>query len=196
MLQLDPGYRERSGPLTKARGLAYCRALRVAGPSGVVRTRQLIGAQPADRVTRLETNIATLTAQLDQLVQTSRMPLRAVRGVRVIVAARLLGELGSTPRIASAAALAAPAGVAPVAVSSGNRQAHRLNRGGNRQLNRAIHIIALVQRRGDARAQAYFAKKLGEGKTKKAAMRCLKRRLVDVLFRALHQADTTVSAAA
>jgi transposase len=196
MLQLDPGYRERSGPLTTARGLTYCRTLRVAVPSGVLRTRQLIVAQLADQVARLETDIATLTAQLDRLVQASRTPLCAVRGVGVIVAARLLGELGSTPRVRSAAALAALAGVSPVAVSSGDRQAHRLNRGGNRQLNRAIHIIALAQRRSDERAQAYFAKKLSEGKTKKAAMRCLKRRLVDVLFRALHQADSTLSAAA
>src|SRR6202044_3398596 len=112
------------------------------------------------QVARLEMDIATLTAQLDQLVQASRTPLRTVCGVGVIVAARLLGEMGSIPRIRTAAALAALAGVAPVAVSSANRQAHRLNRGGNRQLNRAIHIIALAQRRGDTRAQAYFAKKL------------------------------------
>jgi transposase len=108
----------------------------------------------------------------------------------------LIGELGSTLRVPSSGALAALAGVAPVAVSSGNHHAHRLNRGGNRQLNRALHIIALAQRRGDERAQAYFAKKLGEGKTKKAAMRCLKRRLVDVLFRTLRDADSTLSAAA
>jgi hypothetical protein len=107
-----------------------------------------------------------------------------------------LGELGSTPRVASAAALAALSRTAPVAVSAGNRQAHRPNRGGKRQLNRASHIIALAQRRGDERAHAYFAKKLGECKTKKAAMRCLKRRLVDVIFRALQHPDTPLSAAA
>lgn len=196
MLQLDPGYGERSGPLTEARGLAYCRAYRAGDPSGVVQTRLLIVAQLTDQVARLEADIATLTARLDHLVHASRTPLLAICGVGVVVAARLLGELGSTPRVPSAAALAALSGTAPVAVSSGNRQAHRLNRGGNRQLNRAIHIIALAQRRGDARAQAYFAKKLAEGKTKKAAMRCLKRRLVDVLFRALRDADTPLSAAA
>jgi transposase len=196
MLQLDPGYRERSGPLTKPRGLAYCRAYRPADPSGVEQARLLIVAQRTGQVERLDADIAALTARLDQLVQASRTPLLAVRGVGVVVAARLLGELGSAPRVPSAAALAALSGTAPVAVSSGNRQAHRLNRGGNRQLNRVIHIIALAQRRGDERAQAYFAKKLGEGKTKKAAMRCLKRRLVDVLFRALRHADTTMSAAA
>jgi transposase len=196
MLQLDPGYRGRSGPLTAPRGLAYCRAYRVADPSGVVQARLLIVAQLTEQVERLEADIAALTARLDHLVRATRTPLLGVRGVGVVVAARLLGELGSTPRVPSAAALAALSGVAPVAVSSGNRQAHRLNRGGNRQLNRAIHIIALAQRRSDARAQAYYAKKLGEGKTKKAAMRCLKRRLVDVIFRILHHTDNTMSAAA
>jgi transposase len=196
MLQLDPSYRERSGPLTKPRGLAYCRAYRAADSSGVVQARLLIVAQLTDQVARLAADIATLTARLDRLVQRTRTPLLTVRGVGVVVAARLLGELGSTPRVASAAALAALSGTAPVAVSSGNRQAHRLNRGGNRQLNRAIHIVALAQWRGDERAQAYFAKKRGEGKTKKAAMRCLKRRLVDVLFRHLRHADNAASAAA
>jgi transposase len=196
MLQLDPGYQERSGPLTKPRGLAYCRAFRTVDASGVVQARLLIVAQLTDQVARLEADIAALTARLSRLVQASRTPLLAVRGVGPVVAARLLGELGSTPRVASAAALAALSGTAPVAVSSGDRRAHRLNRGGNRQLNRAIHIIALAQRRGDERARAYFAKKLGEGKTKKAAMRCLKRRLVDVLFRHLQRADNAVSAAA
>jgi transposase len=188
MLQLDPSYRERSGPLTQPRGLAYCRTYQVTDPSGVVQARLLIVAQLADQIERLEADIVALSARLDLLVRASRTPLLAVRGVGVVVAARLLGELGSTPRVASAAALAARSGTAPVAVSSGNRQAHRLNR--------AIQIIALAQRRGDERAQAYFAKKVGEGKTKKAAMRCLKRRLVDVLFRHLRHADNAASAAA
>jgi transposase len=196
MLQLDPGYRERSGPLTKPHGLAYCRTFCAADVSGIAQARLLIVAQLVDQVARLDADIAALTERLKQLVTVSRTPLLAVRGVGVVVAARLLGELGSTPRVPSAAALAALSGTAPVAVSSGNRQAHRLNRGGNRQLNRAIHIIALAQRRGDERARAYFAKKLGEGKTKTAAMRYLKRRIVDVLFRALRHADNTRSAAA
>ncbi|MDP9375406.1 MAG: transposase, partial [Chloroflexota bacterium] len=100
-----------------------------------------------------------------------------------VVASRSPGERGCAPRIASAAALAALAGIAPVAVSSGGRQGHRVNCGGNRRRNRAIHVIALTQRRCEPLAQAYYAKKLAEGKTARAAMRCLKRRLVDVLFR-------------
>jgi hypothetical protein len=64
-----------------------------------------------------------------------------------------------------------------------SRHGHRVNFGGNRQLNRAIHIIALTQRRCEPQAQAYYAKKRAAGKTARAAMRCLKRRLVDVLYR-------------
>ena len=110
-------------------------------------------------------------------------PLLRLRGVGPVLAARLLGELGSSLRVHAAAALAALAGIAPVAVASGGRHGHRVNFGGNRQLNRAIHIIALTQRRCEPLAQAYYAKKRAEGKTARAAMRCLKRRLVDVLYR-------------
>jgi transposase len=84
---------------------------------------------------------------MKQRVEATETPLLQLRGVGTVVAARLLGELGCSPRIHSAAALAALAGIAPVAVSSGSRQGHRVNFGGNRQLNRAIHVIALTQRR-------------------------------------------------
>jgi transposase len=107
------------------------------------------------------------------------------------VAARLIGELGCTPRIHSAAALAALAGIAPVAVSSGGRHGHRLNPGGNRQLNRAFHMIALSQLRCEPLAQAYYAKKRAEGKTARSALRCLKRRLVDVVYRLLPTSKST-----
>ncbi len=90
-----------------------------------------------------------------------------------------------TPRVRSAAALAALAGIAPLTVASGGRHGHCVNPGGNRKLNRAIHIVALTQRRCEPLARAYYEKKRAEGKTARAAMRCLKRRLVDVLFRLL-----------
>ena len=110
-------------------------------------------------------------------------------GVGVIAAARLIGELGCTPRIRSAAALAALAGIAPVAVSSGGRNGHRLNRGGNRRLNRTFHMIAVCQLRCEPLAQAYYAKKRAEGKTARSALRCLKRRLVDVVYRLMREQE-------
>jgi len=195
MLQLDPGYQERSGTLTRRRGLAYCRDLALPGAEGVAQTRLRIARQLAGQILRLEEEIATITTALRERVRASRTPVLALCGVGDVIAARLIGELGTVPRVHAAAALAALAGVAPVAVSSGGRGGHRLNRGGNRQLNRALHLVALSQRRCDPRAQAYYAKKRAEGKTGRAAMRCLKRRLVDVLYRCLQQVPAGPSAA-
>ena len=183
MLQIDPGYQARSGALTARRGLLYCRDLTIPEADGVTQTRLLIVRQLVGQILRLEEEIATITAALGERVRASRTPILALCGVGEVVAARLLGELGTVLRVPSAAALAALAGIAPVAVSSGGRGGYRLNRGGNRQLNRVIHLMALSQRRCDPRAQAYYAKKRAEGKTRRAAMRCLKRRLVDVLYR-------------
>jgi len=183
MLQIDPGYQARSGALTARRGLLYCRDLALPEADGVTRTRLLIVGQLVGQILRLEEEIATISAALRERVRASRTPILALCGVGEVIAARLLGELGTVLRVPSAAALAALAGVAPVAVSSGGHGGYRLNRGGNRQLNRVIHLMALSQRRCDPRAQAYYAKKRAEGKTRRAAMRCLKRRLVDVLYR-------------
>lgn len=183
MLQIDPGYRARSGALTARRGLHYCRDLVLPEADGVTPTRLLIVRQLVGQILRLEEEIATITAALGARVRARRTPVLALCGVGEVIAARLLGELGLVLRVRSAAALAALAGVSPVAASSGGRGGYRLNRGGNRQLNRVIHLMALSQRRCDPRAQAYDAKKRAEGQTRRAAMRCLKRRLVDVLFR-------------
>ncbi len=188
MLQLDPAYATRSGPLTRAAGVRYCQQLAVPEAGGVARTRLLVVRQLATRLLQLDADIAEATQALERRVRALGTPLLQVRGVGTIVAARLLGELGCVPRVHSAAALAALAGIAPLTVASGGRQGHRVNPGGNRKLNRAIHIIALTQRRCEPLAQAYDEQKRAEGKTARAAMRCLKRRLVDVLFRHLRSA--------
>ena len=187
MLQIDPTYKEKSGPLTSTRGLVYCRDLTLPQDDRLVQTRLLVASQLAAHALRLDDMIAAVTAEVGQRVQESQTPLLMLKGVGIIGAARLLGEVGTTPRIPAAKALAALSGTSPVAVSSGGHTGYRLNRGGNRQLNRVIHTMALVQRRYEPRAQAYYEKKRAEGKTNRAAMRCLKRRLVDVLYRTLQQ---------
>ena len=187
MLQLDPEYKAKSGPLAAARGMHYCREFTLPGASPLVQTRLLVVHQLADQLLRLHEDIATVTAELSARVRATGTPLLDLRGVGEVTAARLIGEVGVTPRLGSAAALAAFSGTAPIALSSGGRGGHRLNRGGNRRLNSTIHIIALGQRRAEPRAQAYYEKKRAEGKTEREAMRCLKRRLVDVLYRTMCQ---------
>lgn len=187
MLQLDPSYRERSGPLTHRKGATYRLELEPTEPRPIAETRLMIVRRLAQRILDLHDEIAEVAELLGQRVQESQTPLLELDGVGDVVAARIIGELGLEPRIRSAAALAALAGVSPLQVSSGGRHGHRVNFGGNRQLNRAIHIIALGQRRCNPRAREYYEKKRAEGKTRRAAMRCLKRQLVDVLCRSLRQ---------
>ncbi len=130
MLQVDPGYQARSGPLTRRRGLHYCRDLALPVADGVAQTRLLIIRQLTGQILRAEEEIATVTAALGERVRASQTPILTLCGVGDVIAARLLGEMGTVPRVHSAAALAALAGVSPVAVSSGGRGGYRLNRGG------------------------------------------------------------------
>lgn len=117
-------------------------------------------------------------------------------GVGVLVAAKLIGETGDIGRFRSADAFAALAGVAPIPASSGQTQHLRLNRGGNRQLNRALYMIALVQASHDGAGRDYIAKKRAEGKTGRDAIRALKRQLVRTVFRLLQEGTQSLAAAA
>ena len=108
----------------------------------------------------------------------SRLP--EVDGIGLVVAGRLLGRTRRASRLPTAAAFASYAGVAPIEVASGDRARHRLPRGGDRQLNLALHIAALTQvRMRGSTGRAYYNKKIAAGKTHNEAMRCLKRRLAD-----------------
>jgi len=102
-----------------------------------------------------------------------------------LVAAKILGEVRDVGRFSSPAAFASYSGTAPIPASSGTVIRHRLHRGGNRQLNRALHTVALTQARRDDRARAFLARKRGEGKTPREARRALKRHLAVTVYRAL-----------
>jgi transposase len=103
--------------------------------------------------------------------------LRLVPGCGPLTAAKLVGEIAGADRLVSDAQLARAAGVAPIPASSGRTDRHRLDRGGNRQINAAIHRMAVTRARCDAETQNYIARKNTEGKTQRDAMRCLKRHL-------------------
>lgn len=107
-----------------------------------------------------------------------------VVGVGPVVASRLLGRTGRASRFRSAGAFAVHTGTAPIEIASAGKARHRLSRHGDRQLNNALHTIALTQTRmPGTRGRSYYNTKIAEGKSHKEAMRCLKRRLCDHVWR-------------
>jgi transposase len=111
--------------------------------------------------------------------------LTELRGIGFIAAAKILGEVGDLRRLRSKGSFAMLSGTAPLEASSGKTKRHRLNRGGNRQLNYALHMMALARRRGDSETKIYMDRLRASGKSDKEAMRCLKRQLSNVVFRQL-----------
>ena len=164
-----------------ARALARC--------ARSVRSRPPASSRPATwspRSASVDTRLAKLTTQMSQAVAKHGSRLPEVDGIGPVVAARLLGRTGRASRFSTASAFANYAGVAPVEVASGDRARHRLPRGGDRQLNLALHIAALTQVRMRASTgRAYYDRKIAEGKTHNEAMRCLKRRLADHVWRTM-----------
>jgi transposase len=126
-----------------------------------------------------------LERELRTLVRRRAPQLLALPGCGALTAAKLIAEVAGIERFSSDAKLAKLAGVAPLDASSGKQQRHRLNRNGNRQLNLALHRIAITQARTYAPAKQYLARRQAEGKTSKEALRALKRHLARRIFRIL-----------
>jgi len=143
------------------------------------------------RLGKLATEIRGLDSRIEGLV--ADHPLRSLWGAGPLVTAKLLGEIGDIRRFRSADAFAMLAGVAPIPASSGQTSRMRLNRGGNRQINRALHGIVLAQVRTYPPAQAFVARKRAEGKSWREALRALKRHLARIVFRLLSQPVGQVS---
>src|SRR5205823_10108272 len=130
-----------------------------------------------------------LERRIERLVATVVPELLAVPGCGALTAAKMLGEVGGVGRFATEAKLALHAGVAPLEVSSGERRRHRLNRSGNRQLNTALHRIAVTQKRIHPPAQAFLERKRTEGQGSREALRCLKRHLARTVYKTLLRAE-------
>jgi transposase len=176
-----PGYAQVCRRLTAQRSLTAAEQL--LADLAVVRAE--VARQRIKRLRELDREIRQVTVQLTKLVAASRTRLTDLVGVGPILAARILGEVGDVGRFPDADHFAAANGTAPIPVASGRTDRHRLNRGGNRRLNRAIHYVALTQATWEPRAVAYLARKQTEGKTRREALRCLKRRLSTVIFKTL-----------
>jgi transposase len=130
------------------------------------------------RLRELAREANQLERELAQLVRQQQPQLLELPGVGPLTAAKLIAEIAGIERFATSAKLARLAGVAPIPASSGNHIRMRLDRGGNRQLNAAIHRVAITQMRHHPPARDYIARRLTEGKTKREALRALKRHLV------------------
>jgi len=145
----------------------------------------------AQRWLHLDNQIDRLDARLADLVAAAAPRLLEHKGVGTDVAGALLVAAGDNPqRLRSEASFAALCGVSPVDASSGRNQRHRLNRGGDRQANNAIWPIALVRMSHDPRTRTYIARRISEGKTKKEAIRCLKRYIAREIYNDLHTLTT------
>lgn len=144
-----------------------------------------IARELVDDCWRLARRANRLQKRIERLMAENHASLLEIPGIAALTGAKLVGEIAGIERFASDGKLAVHAGVAPLQASSGNRQRHRLNRRGNRQLNAAIHRIAVTQIRCHGPARDYVERKMSEGKSKREAIRCLKRQLVRVVFNTL-----------
>jgi transposase len=142
--------------------------------------RELVG-----RCRSLTRTILELEREVEKQTSATAPALLALPGCGALSAAKLLGEIGPIERFQTDAQLARHAGVAPLEASSGKHQRHRLDRGGNRQLNCALHRIAITQARVHPPARAYLARKQAEGKSRREAIRCLKRQLARTVYTTL-----------
>jgi transposase len=152
--------------------------------------RVRIARQQVKRVGLLTREAEALKRELRDLIRLHRPALLAETGCGPLCAAILIGQTAGAERFATDAQFARIAGVAPIPVSSGRHDRHRLDRGGNRQLNRALHVIAITRGRIDPATRAYLQRKEAEGKSRIEAMRCLKRHLARHYHRLLLQPVT------
>ena len=147
--------------------------------------RELVG-----RCRSLTRTILALDRELQARIEETAPALLALPGCGALSAAKLLGEIGPIERFQTDAQLARHAGVAPLEASSGKHRRHRLDRGGNRQLNCALHRIAITQARVHPPARAYLARKQAEGKSRREALRCLKRQLARTVYTSLKKSGS------
>jgi transposase len=163
------------------------RLLEAAEPSGAVAlARWELAGDFLEDLRRLDGQMSQTKKKLAGAVKASGTTVTEIFGVGPVIAAIVLGEAEDVSRFRDRDRFAAYNGTAPVEVSSGNRKVHRLSRRGNRRINHAVHMAAITQiRHAHSEGRAYYDKKIAEGKSSKEALRALKRRISDALYRRL-----------
>ena len=160
----------------------------------VGKTRKRLALEQLTEMVTTEKKITASSKELKAMVLARGSTLMQLTGVGPVVAARILADVGDVARFADRNRFASWTGTAPLDASSGQQIRHRLSRAGNRRANHVIHIAAVSQLRLDSPGRAYYRRKLAAGKTPMEAMRCLKRRISDAIYRQL-VADTKTAAA-
>ena len=183
LMQLDPQYHLVLPHLKTKSALAALRSYESKDERPLNRER-------ATAVQRLAERLVLALSQADELGKRIRLlaseryaPLTEICGVSLLTAGALAGILGPGRRFATDAALAAYAGVAPLEASSAGKTRHRLNRGGNRRLNAILYRIVLTQAHHSEQGRTYLARRIEEGKSKREAIRALKRYIVRAIWR-------------
>ncbi|GAA0315453.1 IS110 family transposase [Kineococcus aurantiacus] len=179
LLELMPGGAKKFLSAAQAKALvAPVRPRDVAG-----KTRRRIVVALIDELAATDKLIKAANKELTELVTASGSRLMDLQGIGPSTAARLLGDVGDIARFPSKGHFASWNGTAPIDASSGDSDHQRLSRAGNRRLNRVLHTMAIVQLRHDTEGRRYFDGKKAAGKSSMEALRALKRRLSDVVYR-------------
>jgi transposase len=167
--------------LSADKATALLRGLRPATATAAYR-RQLARDLLTD-LRRVDARLTDNKIQAQDALAATASTLTDIHGLGVVLATKILGHVGDITRFPSQDHFASYTATAPLDASSGNQQRHRLNTGGNRQLNAALHTIAICQARDPGPGRSYYLRKLSEGKTPAEARRALKRRLANVIYR-------------
>ncbi len=179
--ELRPGTAKKD--ITTGQAKKILAGLRPRDLAGKTR-RRLAAEQLAEFVT-IEKKIKALTKELKMMVLARGSRLMELHGVGPVVAARILADVGDIARFADRNRFASWTGTAPIDASSGEQNRHRLSRAGNRRVNHMIHIAAVTQIRLDTEGRAYYRRKRTAGKKRMEALRCLKRRISDAIYKQL-----------
>jgi transposase len=187
LLELVPGGISKEITVNAAQKLLD----RVAPTDPVAQVRHDLACEHLDDLRHLDSQMRASKRRLEVAVRASGTTVTDIFGVGPVVAALVIGHTRNVDRFADRDHFAAYAGTAPIEFASGGRSIHRLSLRGNRQLNHAIHIAAVTQiRHRHSPGRAFYDRKLAQGRTKKEALRALKRRITDALYRQL-RADAT-----
>ena len=181
LAELTPGKSKKD--ITTGQAKAILASVRPRDLAG--KTRRRLAAEQLAELVVVERKIKTLTKELKEMVLARGSTLMDLPGVGPVVAARILADVGDVARFVDRNRFASWTGTAPLDASSGEQIRHRLSRAGNRKMNHMLHIAAATQARLDTPGRAYYRRKLAAGKTRMEAMRCLKRRISDAVYRQL-----------